>query len=240
MSELKDVFSSTVRWFNDRGIRYQASALCESTSQQAKEGAFSTPPLFVYVAAQQTHGKGRGDHTWSSPPEGSGLMATWAFDVNKAPQHLTAPLTGLHVYRALTAVWPTLPWSLKPPNDLYLGLGKVGGLLVETVSRGDSYNLLIGFGLNVLNVPLHVPEATCISDQLDEKITEPEWHSFLQILNSSLIAAVQESHRHELGEELSEEITAAVKRHPHHQELQRVTSDGDLIYSDRTVDWFTL
>ena len=235
-----NIFLWTQRWLENSGLPHQAYALCESTSTIAKQEVASTPGFYVRLAAQQTHGRGRGDHVWASPPEGSALLATWSWHVSQPPQHLTAPLVGLYVYKALSQTWPSLPWSLKAPNDLFLGDKKVGGLLVETVTSGYAHTLLIGFGLNVFVTPGHVPEATCLAQHSKEKITESKWQQFLQALHQGFKEAVDQSRIHELSPQLRQDLLDALKRHPHFKELLDVSPDGDLILPDRTIDWYSI
>jgi len=58
-------------------------------------------------------------------------------------QHLTGPLFGLALYRATQTIWPHLPLSLKAPNDLWLGSGKVAGLLIETIASGSNWLVML-------------------------------------------------------------------------------------------------
>jgi BirA family transcriptional regulator, biotin operon repressor / biotin---[acetyl-CoA-carboxylase] ligase len=59
-----------------------------------------------------------------------------------------------------------LPFSLKAPNDLFLGDKKIAGILVETVTQGNEHRLLIGLGLNVLNHPREINTATDLISNL--------------------------------------------------------------------------
>ncbi|MGE0762208.1 MAG: biotin--[acetyl-CoA-carboxylase] ligase [Bdellovibrionales bacterium] len=235
-----NVFLWTQKWLEASGLPHQAYVLCESTSTIAKKEVASTPSFYVRLAAQQTHGRGRGDHTWASPPEGSALLTTWSWHIQQPPQHLTAPLVGLYVYRALNQTWRSLPWSLKAPNDLFLADKKVGGLLVETITSGYAHTLLIGLGLNVFAAPGHVPEATCISDHLKETLTESKWQEFMHNLQQGLNSAVHQAHIHELSTPLRQDLLQALKRHPQFRELRDVSPDGDLILPDRTIDWYSI
>lgn len=234
------IFVWTSRWLKAQNLNHEAHLQLPSTNDRAKSQAFDDPPLKVYLAEIQTEGRGRGDHTWTSPQAGSSLLATWSFELAMSPQHLTAPLTGLHLYRACHVTWPQLSWSLKAPNDIYLLDRKVGGILVETISRGDSHRLLIGFGFNVLQSPLEVPGAGCVQDQMKEKITEVQWEGFLNHAHRGLRAVAQDCALAELPSEVRKSLLEALKAHPAAQDLKDVSRDGDLIFTNRTTAWHSL
>ena len=106
---------------------------------EAASGDNSAPDGSVYIADQQTAGRGRGGHSWHSAP-GDGLYLSALL----RPRHMAMAdalwlslSTGLAAQRALqqtTGITPDIRW----PNDLLLGDGphsrKVGGILVETSS----------------------------------------------------------------------------------------------------------
>ncbi len=122
---------------------------------QADAGA---PDGSVYFADEQTAGRGRGTHEWSSPP-GSGLYLSILLRPAIAPADVLwlSLAAGLAVHQAVRQV-TSLECDLRWPNDLLLGskLGskKFCGILTELnaeVTRVRS--LVIGIGINV-----HQPE----------------------------------------------------------------------------------
>lgn len=119
----------------------------DSTNRLAAEGK----PGDVYVASEQTAGRGRLDHKWQSRP-GENLLMSVVFDVaNLAPAEVaTLPLVaGLAVADALRALSKAgghpLTVSLKWPNDVYVGSRKICGILCER--HGDI--VVVGIGVNV-------------------------------------------------------------------------------------------
>lgn len=110
---------------------------------RASRGA---PEGMVLVAEEQTAGRGRMGRDWVAPPR-AGLM--FSFLVRPAavpvPRQGWLPLmAGVAVVAALRGVIsddPTLKW----PNDVMAGGGKLAGILAE--STGDA--VVIGIGLNV-------------------------------------------------------------------------------------------
>jgi BirA family biotin operon repressor/biotin-[acetyl-CoA-carboxylase] ligase len=110
----------------------------------------------VWVADEQTAGRGRGGHGWHSAA-GDGLYVS----VLLRPQMALLDAlwlslaTGLAVRTAIAAV-TGLEADIRWPNDLLLGARKCGGVLVETSVVGTQSNApamlryaVIGVGINV-------------------------------------------------------------------------------------------
>ncbi len=240
MTAETSIFSWTAKWLSEKGWRYEALPVTGSTSDQAKKGAFIDQEFMVYLAGEQLHGRGRGDATWSSSDVGTSLMATWSFSVDRSPQPLTAPLVGLAVYQSVIGVWPDLPWSLKAPNDVYLGESKVCGLLVESISRGSLHRLMIGVGMNVFSSPRDVPAAGHLSQYLRSALLESIWFDFLHRLHQGFLHVAQESANVTLGAAQRLALAEALRRHPTSSDLKDVTTEGNLIFPQRSVSWNSL
>jgi BirA family transcriptional regulator, biotin operon repressor / biotin---[acetyl-CoA-carboxylase] ligase len=110
----------------------------------------------VWVADEQTAGRGRGGHSWHSAA-GDGLYVS----VLLRPQMALLDAlwlslaTGLAVQAAIASV-TGLNADIRWPNDLLLGIRKCGGVLVETsvvASQSDTPAMLryavVGVGINV-------------------------------------------------------------------------------------------
>jgi BirA family biotin operon repressor/biotin-[acetyl-CoA-carboxylase] ligase len=129
-----------------------------STNTSLLEAAANgIPEGTVYVADEQTAGRGRGGHTWHSTP-GEGLYVSV---LAKPSLHLREALwlslaAGLAVQAAIRST-AGLPSHLQPdlrwPNDILLGHKKLGGILVETAVEPDASATLryavIGIGINL-------------------------------------------------------------------------------------------
>lgn len=125
--------------------------LLDAASAGAHEG-------LVYVADEQTAGRGRGGHAWHSAP-GDGLYVSALVKPALAPGDalLLSLATGLAMQQAVHEVTATA-LDIRWPNDLML-LGsdrverKCGGILVEAVLEpGENARLryaVIGVGVNV-------------------------------------------------------------------------------------------
>lgn len=105
------------------------------------------PPACDLVAWHQSHGRGRGDHRWSSP-SGAGVWATQVRSIASPAAVQSLPLrvaVGLHrVLDPLAGGRCRLRW----PNDLMVEERKLGGILIETVILGELAVAIIGFGIN--------------------------------------------------------------------------------------------
>lgn len=237
MEEKFSVFAMTAKWLAEKGWPYEASPLTSSTNDLAKKNAFTDSDFMVYLADEQSQGRGRGPSVWISPPKGSALLATWSFLVDRSPQPLSAPLVGLAVYQAAVGVWPDLPWSLKAPNDLYLGEKKVAGILVESISRGGSHRLLIGIGINVTASPEGVEVAGHLGQFLKSPVTQDVWFDFLHRLHQGFLHVAQECGTVALAPAHRAALLGALRKHPEGTDLKEVTPEGNLVFPNRSVKW---
>jgi BirA family biotin operon repressor/biotin-[acetyl-CoA-carboxylase] ligase len=104
----------------------------------------------VYFADMQTAGRGRGTHTWVSPP-GSGLYVSVLLRPTLAPADVLwlSLAAGLAVREAVRQV-TSLECDLRWPNDLMFGSRKFCGILIELNAEVTRVrHLVIGIGINV-------------------------------------------------------------------------------------------
>jgi BirA family biotin operon repressor/biotin-[acetyl-CoA-carboxylase] ligase len=131
-------------------------SVTESTNQLALEAAQAGAQRGIWVADEQTAGRGRGGHSWHSAP-GDGLyvsvLVTSELPLERALWLSLA--TGLAAQRAILAS-TGLRIDLRWPNDLLRGSRKLGGILVESAvakgAAGTAATLryaVIGVGINV-------------------------------------------------------------------------------------------
>lgn len=129
-----------------------------------------TPPPSLLLACQQTGGKGRQGRTWESP-RGGGLYATRVVLSDATEALTTLPLlVAVGMARALREMLGDrgAACGIKWPNDLLVEGRKIGGILIEAVSRGESRPLaLVGYGAN------HGPGAAPGSDSDSDAETVP-------------------------------------------------------------------
>lgn len=120
-----------------------------------REAQAGAPSGSVYVADEQTGGRGRGGHQWHSAA-GDGLYVSVLLRPKLSPGAalwvaLAAALAGHGAIAEVTGIAPDIRW----PNDLLLNGKKCGGILVETAVDAASQSepvlrhAVIGIGINV-------------------------------------------------------------------------------------------
>ena len=116
----------------------------EAAETGAREGT-------VFLAEQQTSGRGRGAHKWHSAPS-LGIYCSMLLRPQLPPAEvLVLSLgAGLAVESAIRQIAPDLVPDLKWPNDLLLGEKKVCGILTEMSGEATRVrHIVLGIGINV-------------------------------------------------------------------------------------------
>lgn len=243
MSTVLSIAEWTRNWADHRQIENSFFEQVPSTNDVAKQNVGKEKnDVKIYIADEQTHGRGRGPNTWLSPSRGQGLMCTWSLRLDTPPLHTTGPRCGMMLLKASQECWPGLKWSLKAPNDLYLDQGKVAGILAESVSQGDQHRLIFGLGMNVGDCPQEIPTATCLMSEsgIGADLKEKKWHLFLDHLYSEI-----HSLRDQISKTLSEQersfLLQALNANPYRPFLLvDISPDGDLIAEDQKISWTEL
>jgi len=164
----------------------------DSTNSVAMRGAIlsgqhpeETPEGAVFLAEEQTAGRGRSTHSWYSE-RGTGIYCSFLLRPPMAPAEalwlsLIAAVAVQDAVRETTGLASDIRW----PNDLLIQEKKVAGILTEMSSEGSKvHHAVIGIGVNV---------------------NQPNFPEELQATATSL--------RQEAGRELSRiDITAALIR----------------------------
>lgn len=103
----------------------------------------------VVVAKVQTKGRGRGRKKWESPKGGLWFSILLRPNVKAPKLPLLQFLAAIATRQALENE-TGLSVKLKWPNDLVLGHEKLGGILIESETLGDSVSFaIVGIGLNI-------------------------------------------------------------------------------------------
>lgn len=158
------------------GIRFfdSISSTNDAALAWAEENA---PDLGLVCADEQTCGRGRGDHSWFTPPG-----AALAFSLILRPRENDEPLLSLFSGLGALAVCEALSLygrlhaEIKWPNDVLLDGCKVGGVLAEAVWFGDRLEcVVLGIGVNVTPAAVPLPErvsypATCIETVVNRTV----------------------------------------------------------------------
>lgn len=139
------VLGNTIRLYNTT----------DSTNNAAKRES-DLPDGTLFLAEEQTGGRGRRGNTWESF-SGGGIWMSLLLKPNIAPANV-AGLTlaaGLAVCTALNAQLPPdkRAW-IKWPNDIVINGKKVVGILTELSAEVDAVNyVVLGIGINVNTPP---------------------------------------------------------------------------------------
>jgi BirA family biotin operon repressor/biotin-[acetyl-CoA-carboxylase] ligase len=123
-----------------------------STNDLARAAADAGAAEGTTIAANaQSSGRGRLGRSWSSP-SGGGLYVSFVLRPEPRALSLLTIAAGVALAEGIETA-SGLKVALKWPNDLMVGVRKIGGILAEAVSLGAGPLVdcvVIGFGINIL------------------------------------------------------------------------------------------
>ena len=163
------IFAGQVRHFLKIGST-NAAAMCagaegvtgdgsQNEAQNGNRGA-------VWLAEEQTAGKGRAGHAWKSNPR-DGIYCSALMRPKVSPEDviilsLAAGLAVVEAVHEVTGLWGDLRW----PNDVLMGGRKFCGILTELNAEVTRVRyVVVGMGLNVNNTEFP-PELEAIATSL--------------------------------------------------------------------------
>ncbi len=236
----------TADWAKARGLETIYQQQMGSTNDLAKEQAFNEANfdqnIILYVTEHQSAGRGRNKNTWENAAPGTCLLSSWSFFMEDAPVPVTSPRTGLALFKAAMATWPFLPWSLKAPNDLYLGENKVAGLLLETITQGNDVRFIIGLGMNITTHAEKIETATSLVENLPQGVPMlgEDYIGFLDRLLFEFSLVIEKQ-----GDALNETEGASLVhamnlRLGETETFTAVAADGTIKSDLRTIPWSSL
>jgi BirA family biotin operon repressor/biotin-[acetyl-CoA-carboxylase] ligase len=147
VERLRALISEDIFW---REVLVQESV--GSTNDLLKERAQAgAPEGSVFIAEEQTSGKGRHGRSWHSPKGGAWFSVLLRPHLAVADAGCVGVSLAIGLAEALRKSYQ-LPIGVKWPNDLWLNGRKIAGILVELASRGEKIEWMVaGIGLNVNN-----------------------------------------------------------------------------------------
>jgi len=151
---------------------YRAGSTNDLAMAAASAGA---PEGSVFLAEQQTAGRGRGAHEWHSA-RSLGIYCSVILRPRLPPSDVLvlSLATGLAVHAAVQALAPRLNPDLKWPNDVLIGGKKFCGILTEmTAEVMRVRHVVVGIGVNV-NQSSFPPELRGLATSLLQE-TGSEW-----------------------------------------------------------------
>lgn len=186
---------------------------------------------------------------WDDLP-GSSLLSSWVFQTPAPPKHFTSALFGLALFESVSDVWPQIHWSLKAPNDLYVGSKKVAGLLIETfkspssseIASETARTLIVGLGMNIADHPQGLAAATHLIYELESaggSLKRSDWDQFLSQLFKRFKNTCQRCTHEALDEITCQKLLLALNANPGNKYLA-VDSLGNLTVPDGCIQWTEL
>jgi BirA family biotin operon repressor/biotin-[acetyl-CoA-carboxylase] ligase len=127
---------------------YKIGSTNSAAMAAAAEGA---PEGSVFLAEEQTAGRGRGANAWQSP-RSTGIYCSVVVRPALPPSDVLALslAAGLAVHDAIQQVDSRVTPDLKWPNDLLIGGKKVCGILTEMNAEATRVRyIVVGIGINV-------------------------------------------------------------------------------------------
>ena len=200
----------------------------------------------VFVADEQTAGRGRRGRSWVAPSGTSLLVSTLLRPTWLAPREafLLTMLAAVAAAEALESAG--VPIDLKWPNDLQIRGRKLGGILVETELNEQRLAwTVIGCGVNVNWEPAAIPElapsATSLARELGRPIARrPLLLALLTALDTHYLelrrgaqAALFAAWRSRL-KTIGQQVRAETPRGILDGLAEDVTSEGSLVILDAT------
>lgn len=183
------IFAGNIQYFDSVGstnsLALETAARFTSRREGAAEGA-------VFLAGEQTAGRGRGGHTWHSEP-GTGIYCSFLLRPSMSPADalwlsLIAGVAVQDAVRETTNLQADIRW----PNDMLLNEKKFAGILTEMSSEATRVqHAVIGIGINVNQRNLPADLETPATSLLNE--TGREWPRL--DLAAALVRALDREYR---------------------------------------------
>lgn len=180
----------------------------------------------IILTNYQTKGKGHDENTWESKAGENLLMSIILYPdfLEVARQFDLSMAVSLGITDALGEILPEESFLLKWPNDIYHGINKLGGILINTEIIGEQFSYVIaGIGLNV--------NQTEFSDSIPNPV------SLRQITNKKFVPG-------DLAEKMAARIMKRIEmlknspentRKDYHQKLLGFNQERNFIYRGKKV-----
>jgi BirA family biotin operon repressor/biotin-[acetyl-CoA-carboxylase] ligase len=142
----EQLWQAVVPWLPDFSVEILPEIDSSNTELMRRARAGRTVPVLL-VAEHQTAGRGRMGRQWHSPP-GSSLTFSLGLPLAPADWSGLSLAVGVSLADSLAQL-AGADVRIKWPNDLWLGAGKLAGILIETAGAGPSRFAVIGVGINL-------------------------------------------------------------------------------------------
>ncbi len=220
-----------------------------STNTYARENLEKLQTPTLVLAEHQTQGRGRGDHGWEDVGHGQQFSGSFvlSFENHTSKANIDPRWTialGYFVYESLAKAWPEneIKFSIKAPNDIYLGEKKVAGILVEASQLAKKTFLILGLGLNVFAHPKSVDDsATNLISQIPN-LAQLDFVNFLRNIAFCLETFetfVQDKY---WLRNISPNLRSALNSNPFHRnnQITGIEDNGSLNLVQGYLNWLEL
>lgn len=169
---------------------HSASSTNSLALEQAESDDLLKYPRLV-LTDQQTAGRGRRGRTWLSSDQTLTFSLALDSPLDSKRINLISLAVGVGVARCLEYDFAPLQVRLKWPNDVYVGGGKVAGILLETAGA-PGRRVIVGVGFNVGSPPelknsLHVAPVCSLNQATGRSLTRYDcFASLVQHVMASL------------------------------------------------------
>ncbi|HEY6765058.1 MAG TPA: biotin--[acetyl-CoA-carboxylase] ligase [Candidatus Sulfotelmatobacter sp.] len=148
---LPDVLTPLLRGTIFAGHLHHFYKIGSTNTEAMKAAAEGAPEGTVFLAEEQTAGRGRGANTWDSQ-RSTGIYCSIILRPELPPSEILilSLVIGLAVHAAMQEIESRIALDLKWPNDVLIGGRKVCGILTEMNSEPTRVRYIVaGIGINV-------------------------------------------------------------------------------------------
>lgn len=161
MAEWRQAFAGVCRRRHVNLVLYDSVVSTNDSARRVADEYLKesrSPPRCVLAAWEQRGGRGRQGREWVSPA-GQGIYASWLEPFEEPSRKLSLPLITAVALAECIESLVERPCRIRWPNDLVVEGSKIGGILIESVERGETGGTaIIGFGINYAHAADAVPE----------------------------------------------------------------------------------
>ena len=227
----------TQEWAQGKNLPHSYQEKVSSTNDWSKsEFLLSEDPFHLYLADHQQQGRGRNNNQWQDMADGTILLSTWTFRMEKNPQPILTPLIGLALFRSLKLILNESEFHIKAPNDIYVFEKKLSGILVEIIDQGKQKACVVGIGLNVLSNPKVDRPTVSLAEQCPDWQTH--WTAFCDRFYLELNEAVKKGQSSRISDQDCQELLNALNRQKNiEQRYLKVHNDGSLHAPKGLIHW---
>lgn len=187
------------------------------------------PSGSLFVAEQQTHGKGRGQgRVWRSNPSGNLYFTLLLHPTSFSLLPVLNFALPLAVCQAITQLGVPNP-KIKWPNDVWVNGLKVCGVLLDISSEGSKLYAHAGVGLNV-NEQLHKHD-----DNVGGQGDDVQQQSLVSSATSLCAVLGRQVEREKLLAILCNELEQLLRRHTSVDSILPAYSQFDLLIDQRII-----